>query len=165
LWDEITGDFTILKYVKDISRDDLEDRCGYERGRLDDGATIIVLDGLEKMTPSDFELGASTRWSRSSAAAPWAPWYVVDPSTNLMTSNAIEIALSDRGKNVWDLKTKVSNFFNKGGDNRPAKIIPRRHRFGDQYPDAIWLAVPQFKLINRKRFVEFKVVMGRSGAV
>lgn len=161
------GDFTILRFVLELGRDELEDRVGYERGRLDLGAIIAVMlpADLAGLTTTDFTLGASTRWSRSSAAAPWAPKFAV-LRDGRMHPNAIESKLAIDGKDPQAIKAKVLRFFRTKYLHSPAKVFPAwRHENGMEYPDAIGAGVPQFRLHNDKRWVVERIVLGRSGAV
>jgi hypothetical protein len=153
----VSGDFTMFKYVKDLSPTQLEDKIGFQHGRLADGALILLLAPEETIAAEDFGLGASSRWSRSQAAALWAPQYVINPD-GTMPSNAIEVALRERGQDVAALKEKVAKFFSLSKDNRPAKIRPRAHRLGDEYPNATGSGVPQFKLIKPKKFIDVRQV-------
>lgn len=143
------GDFTLLKYVATLDRDDLERAVGFERGRLRTGFWIVTLAGDEVLNPDDFELGASTRWSGG-----------VIKNNSKGQAIGIETILLGRDQNVIALKEKVSMFFLKRGGNTPAKVLPNlRHTDGMRYPDAEALGpgmrsgVPQFKLLRPKKFV------------
>jgi len=161
------GDFTIYKYVEKLSRDELEDICGFHKGRLSRGAIVAVMhrEDLEKLSTTDFTLGASTRWSRSAAAAPWAPAFTKFEvnGKSRMEVNAIESALELEGKDVQGLKGKVLKFLKEtklGGDgNLPAKVFPTwRHEDDMEYPSAKGAGVPQFKLHNKKRWVVQRIL-------
>src|SRR4051794_20531308 len=75
------GDFTIYGHIAYLGHDELEDKIGYHKGRLDRGAIVAVIFApeLDVLSTHDFTLGASTRWSRSAAAAKWAPEYTKLP--------------------------------------------------------------------------------------
>ncbi len=146
----ITGDFTLLKYVATLSRGELERTVGFDKGRLHSGFTIVALAGDEVISPEDFELKGSTRWSGGIIKSP-------SPEAQGQDINAI---LDARGQDVATLKQRVAEFFARRGGNTPAKVLPNlRHTPGLEYPDAealgpgIRSGVPQFKLINARRFV------------
>jgi hypothetical protein len=149
------GDFTIYRFVKNMPRDVLEKKLGFERGLLADGAILAQMDreSLSGLTIADFSLGASTRWSRSSAAAPWAPDYVKH-SDGTMAHDAIEARLRSRGEDVDALKSKVLKYFQTASDGVPAKVFPKRK--GEHYPNADGGGVPQFKLLVPKGWTAVK---------
>jgi hypothetical protein len=66
----VTGDFTLLKYVANMSGQDRERTIGYEKGRLKAGFLIVALSEDESIAPDDFELKASTRWSSGAIKPP-----------------------------------------------------------------------------------------------
>jgi hypothetical protein len=143
------GDFTMLKYIAKLNKEELERAVGFEKGRLNSGFMIVALAGDEILTPDDFELGASTRWSGG-----------VIRKDNDGQAIGIETILLEKGQNVIALKEKVSKFFLLREENTPAKVLPNlRHTAGMKYPDAevlgpgIKSGVPQFKLINAKKFI------------
>jgi hypothetical protein len=122
---------------------------GFERGRLKTGFLIVALADNEVLTPNDFKLGASTRWSGGA----------VKKDTKGQAIG-IETILSQRGQDVTSLKEKVSKFFLMRGGNTPAKVLPNlRHTDGMIYPDGEALGpgirggVPQFILLRAKQFV------------
>ena len=93
-----SGDFTFWKFLKDVPPRDLERVLGFHPGRLAEGFTVVVLAISELITEHDFELGASTRWSRS---------VIHDRSERPRT---IEGLLQERGQNVHELRRKVCKF-------------------------------------------------------
>ena len=152
----LTGDFTMLKYVINLSASELERTLGFAAGRLQSGYRLIMLARNESISEEDFDLNASTRWSHGAVGNP-------DPEEQ---GTNIEKLLNARGQNVLALKLKVVAFFAKGGGNTPAKILPNLvHKDGMQYPDATALGagvrswVPQFTL---KKGVRKKAEMVRS---
>jgi hypothetical protein len=156
------GDFTFYKFIADLNRADLEDRCGFDKGRLDCGAAVAVMAERElgQLTTADFTLGASTRWSRSRASAPWAPEFVTtdQSGTQRMQADAIESALALRGQNVLLLKEKVLNFMKRGKENVPAKVFPAwAHSPELRYPDA-QIGVPQLQLQKKLHWVVMRII-------
>ncbi len=119
-----------------------------------------------QLTTSDFTLGASNRWSRSGAAAPWAPEFtkIACPGKpDRMEANAIESALTVRGQDVPALKEKVLAYFKTGELRLPAKVFPRwTHEDWMEYPSTE-VGIPQFKLHKKVRWVIREVVPGRAG--
>lgn len=141
-----SGDFTFWKFLKDVPPRDLERVLGFHPGRLAEGFTVVVLSKSELITEHDFELGASTRWSRS---------VIHDRSGRPRT---IEGLLHERGQNVHELRRKVCKFLVSDLNYIPAKVIPNiLHSPNMKYPDAEALAprirsgVPTFRLIVKKR--------------
>jgi len=148
-----SGDFTILKYLINLNARELERTVGFDKDRLATGCVIVVLSGHESLSPDDFELGGSTRWSAGH----------IPIRTGGHTT--IENLLNDRGQNVAALKQKVCEFFARRGDNTPAKVLPNlRHTDGMLYPDAEALGpgtrsgVMQFKLLKMKQFEVFRTI-------
>jgi hypothetical protein len=165
------GDFTMYKHLEGLGRDELEDKIGFHKGRMDEGAIIAVIykPDLDTLTTSDFTFGASSRWSRSSAAAHWAPEYTKFQKENedyeRMEDNAIESALALRGQDVEALKKKTLNFFKTAEKYTPAKVFPIwQHEDWMEYPSAK-IGVPQFKLHNKVHWVIKQIILGKSGAV
>jgi hypothetical protein len=145
----------------------LPSRIGFHKGRMNEGAIIAVMHkpDLSALTIKDFSLGASNRWSRSAAAAPWAPEYTkfrnVGESYKRMNHDAIESVLASEGKDVDALKEKVLAFFKNGDSNFPAKVFPRwRHEDWMAYPSAE-VGVPQFKLHNKVHWVVRRIILGK----
>lgn len=143
------GYFTMLKYVATLNAAVLERAVGFEQGRLRDGFLLAVLAGEEVLSPDDFELAASTRYSGG----------VIRRATD-GSAVGIEQLLTMRGQDPASLKRKVSEFFKRRGGNTPAKVLPNlRHTDGMKYPDAealgpgIRSGVPQFRLLRPKKFV------------
>lgn len=161
------GDFTIYRYLKGASRAELENKLGFHRGRMDQGAIIATIyrPDLLALTTADFTLGASSRWSRSSAAAPWAPEFTKINEggyAGRMEVNAIESALALRGQNVDALKQKILRFFQTGEHVLPAKVFPLfRHEDWMTYPSAE-VGVPQFKLHKKVHWVIKQIVAARA---
>lgn len=158
------GDFTIYRQVKTMGLAELESKVGYHKGRLSNGAILAVMasDDIAALASSDFTLGASSRWSRSQAAAPWAPEFTkfshAGSGEMRMEVNAIESRLALEGKDPQALKDKVIRFFRLGGDNRPAKVFPNdRHEDWMTYPNAEEVGIPQFRLHNAKSWVVMRV--------
>ena len=166
------GDFTIYKYVANLSRDEIENKVGYERGRMRYGGVIAVMSlrSLSKLQAVDFTLGASSRWSRSKAAAKWAPEFMTR-SDGTMDHNAIEGKLgfedgSNTPQNLDLIKGKIIKFFQNGGYNLPAKIFPDwKHESGMDYPSAVGPGLPQFNLNNNARWVVARVILPKSDAI
>jgi hypothetical protein len=153
---QITGDFTMLKYLMNRSAATLDRYLGFEAGRLSFGFQIVALAPGEALRPSDFELGASTRWSGGRITAGGDGELAAG---TLVAGNARQL-LSGRGQDVDALKTKVAAFFRQEMGNTPAKVLPRwRHEHGMHYPDATVLedversGIPQFKLVTPRTFV------------
>ena len=161
------GDFTVYRYVKGATREELENKVGFHKGRMDQGAIIAVIykPDLLALTTSDFTLGASSRWSRSSAAAPWAPEFTKitkGKHAGQMEVNAIESALTLRGQDVDALKKKVLHYFQTGKDAFPAKVFPNfKHEEWMTYPDSE-SGIPQFRLHKEVHWVLKEVVPGRT---
>lgn len=165
-WKDHGGDFTMYKYLAESGRAELEDKLGYHKGRLGKGAMVCVMfsENLASLTAGDFTLGASTRWSRSAAAAPWAPHFmqplsaVPGEAVQRMEPNAIEGALSLRGQDVTVLKNKVLAFFRTGDGNLPAKVFPLwDHEDWMTYPGAE-AGVPQFQLQKSVSWIVKRIV-------
>lgn len=161
------GDFTIYRYLKGAGRMALENKVGFHQGRMDQGAIIATIyrPDLLALTTSDFTLGGSTRWSRSCAAAPWAPDFTKITEgvhAGRMEVNAIESALAMRGKDVHALKEKVLTFFKSDENSSPAKVFPLfRHEDWMSYPSPE-VGVPQFMLHRDVRWVVKQVVEPRA---
>lgn len=161
------GDFTMYRYLKGASRAELEDKIGFHKGRMDQGAIIATIyrSDLLELTTNDFTLGASSRWSRSSAAAPWAPEFTKimhGEHQGRMEVNAIESALTLRGQDVPALKATVLAFFKTNAYYLPAKVFPLlRHEDCMRYPDAE-TGVPQFRLHREVRWIVRQVVQARA---
>jgi hypothetical protein len=156
---QASGDFTFYRYIKALSHEQLESKLGFQPGRLSRGAAIAVMTAasIDSLQSFDFILGASTRWSRSSAAAPWAPDFAIR-ADGTMQPNAIESRLALDGKDPQALKNKIIAFMKLARENRPAKVFPAwRHEEGMLYPDAIGAGLPQFRLINARRWVVVRV--------
>lgn len=158
------GDFTWFQFVKSFDRDELEDRCGFHKGRLRFGAAIAVItqESLASLSAASFELGASTRWSRSAAAAPWAPQSCIirgGDKDGRMNSNAVEVKKANEGQDVNLLKARVVQFFNTKGDHLPAKVIPFWVDKDDcSYPNAIGAGIPQFKMLQPVKWEVVRLV-------
>lgn len=167
LMHQAKGDFTMYRYLKGASRAELEDKVGFHKGRMDQGALIATIyePDLLKLTTSDFTLGASTRWSRSSAAAPWAPEFTKithGEHQGRMEVNAIESTMTLRGQDVPALKAKILAFFKTNEQFLPAKVFPLfRHKDWMRYPDAE-IGVPQFMLHREVHWVVRQVVHARA---
>jgi hypothetical protein len=150
---DLSGNFTMLKYIEKLSAAELERTVGFEKGRLDNGFCVVALAANQLITPQDFELKASTRWSAGA----------IGRSSN-RSGSEVETILDKRGQNVHALKQKVCSFFAKRGPNTPAKVLPNlRHTAGMLYPDAealgpgISSGVPQFNLVATRKFVIVRV--------
>jgi hypothetical protein len=148
-----SGDFTIIKYLRHLNREDLERTVGFDKGRLGKGSVIVVLSEHERLSADDFELGASTRWSGGKIPR------------RVGGHAKIENLLIERGQDLGALKQKVAEFFARRGDNTPAKVLPNRnHTSGMVYPDAealgpgIRSGVMSFKLLNPKQFEIFRTI-------
>lgn len=159
------GDFTMYRFLNGAGRDELENKVGFHKGRMDKGALIATIyrPDLLVLTTSDFTLGASSRWSRSSAAAAWAPEYTkftCAGKPDRMEVNAIESALTLRGQDVNALKEKVLAFFKTREHHLPAKVFPSSsHEDWMEYPSAE-VGIPQFKLHKKVRWVIRQVIPG-----
>lgn len=161
------GDFTMYKYLADLGREELENKIGFHRGRMDRGAIIAIMyrPDLDSMSTSGFSLGASSRWSRSSAAASWAPEYtkfqVSGQDQRRMEDNAIEQVLTLRGQDVDGLKRKILAFFKTSAENAPAKVFPLwQHENWMEYPGTE-VGVPQFKLHSNVHWVIKHIIPGK----
>ena len=150
---EVTGDFTMLKYIEHLGPAELERTVGFDRGRLDNGFILIVLSDDQLLIPSDFNLKASSRWSKGAVG-----------KNDVSPGAEIEAILMQQGQNIEILKQKVCKFFSKRGVNRPAKVLPNLgHTSGMLYPDAeargpgIRSGVPQFNLTVARKFVVLRV--------
>jgi hypothetical protein len=161
------GDFTMYHHLAGSGREELEHNLGFHEGRMSKGAIIAVMykPDLNALTSSDFSLGASTRWSRSCAAAPWAPeftkFHTSRGSHNRMEANAIESALALRGQDVFALRKKVLAFFKSSEKNMPAKVFPLwEHEDWMTYPSPE-VGVPQFRLHNKVHWVVKHIVQGK----
>ena len=150
---EVSGNFTMLKYIEHLGRPELERTIGFDAGRLNNGFSLVVLSDDQLLTPSDIELKASSRWSKGAVG-----------KSNVSLGVEIELLLAQRDQDVAALKQKVCNFFAKRGGNRPAKVLPNlRHTEGMRYPDAEASGpgkrggVPQFNLTVARRFVVIRV--------
>ena len=168
------GDFTLWRYVADLSPRALELSLGLHPGRLDQGAVLCTIypGDLDGLTIGDFSLGASTRWSRSSAAAPWAPGYATfqglihGETRRLMEPNAVESKLALGGLDIDELRRKALKHFRKDRQFTPAKLFPiHRHDGQCDYPDAPegW-ALPQFRLHNPMRWVVRRRIAPRTAS-
>lgn len=143
------GNFTTLGHLRGLNARELERTVGFDRDRLAQGFSLIALAHDELLTPTDFELKASTRWSAGAVGGKQG-----------VGGNQIETLLLQRGQDLAALKAKVCKFFSRRGDNTPAKVLPNlRHTTGMIYPDAealgpgISSGVPQFNLLVPRRFV------------
>lgn len=155
------GDFTIFKYVANLSREELESKVGYEKGRMKLGGIIAVMsqESLSKLNKDKFTLGASSRWSRSRAAAKWAPEFMTR-SDGTMEPNAIEGKLRLENQDVDKIKEKVVKFFKNQGDKLPAKVFPDwKHEAGMDYPSAIGVGLPQFNLTEPANWVVARIIL------
>ena len=151
---QVKGNFTILKFIKDLSAPALERTLGFDAGRLSSGFILVALAENEILRPEEIELKASTRWSGGMVGL-----------EGLVPKRDMETVLSDRGQNPLLLREKVCDFLSRRGPNTPAKIIPNlSHTDGMNYPDAealgpgIRSGVPQFNLRVYKRFVVLKIL-------
>jgi hypothetical protein len=166
------GDFTIYRHVSNLGHEELEDKIGFHKGRLDQGAIVAVIfrPDLDFLSTQDFTLGASSRWSRSAAAAKWAPEYTKLPleseqekGEEKMQPNAIEQALFLKGQHPNELKSKVLAFFKTGGENTPAKVFPlQQHKAGMTYPSPNGAGVPQFMLLKKVHWVIKRIIPARA---
>lgn len=157
-----SGDFTLFNCVSKLDRDELESRLGFHKGRLDRGAILAVMfkPDLDRLVCMDFIFSASTRWSRSSSAAPWAPEFATFSlnGESRMEDNAIESLLALRGQNIPILKEKALRRMRENFEMlAPAKVFPVwRHEDGMEYPSAEF-GVPQFKLLKEVHWVVKRV--------
>ena len=142
-----SGYFTMLDFIERLSASDLERTLGFQPRRLTAGFAIVALATGQRLTSSEIDLAASTRWSGG-----------------LVGGLEIKALLAERGQNVEQLKQKVCRFFASGRGRTPAKVLPViDHTAGMVYPDANALApgirsgVPQFRLLVPKPFTVVRV--------
>ena len=145
-----TGNFTMLKYIDKLSADEMERTIGFDKGRLKTGFLLVVLADDQVISSHDFELKASTRWSKGLIKSPGAHG----------AGTEVADLLNHRGQDVTMLKQKVAVFFARRGGNTPAKVLPNLlHTQGMKYPDAEAFGagsrggIPQFDLTAPRRFV------------
>ena len=143
------GNFTTLRYLTGLGASELERTVGFAAGRLASGYLIVALAEDETISPDEFDLKASSRWSKGAVGG-----------KDGVGGQEIETILIRRGQDPSALKQQVCQYFARHPLNRPAKVLPNlRHTPGMLYPDAealgpgISSGVPQFDLKVLKRFV------------
>jgi len=148
----LSGDFTMLKFIVNVGAEELERRIGFHAGRLAAGFRCILLAPGELLSPGDFDLKGSTRWSGGK----------VQQSESQAPDVEIADILQQRGLDTVEARRKVAAFFAKGGGNTPAKVVPaQRHQRWMTYPNAealgqgIRSGIPQFTMKSgiRKRAI------------
>ena len=119
------GYFTMLKYLLYQSPAQLEIKLGYSSGTLGNG--WVLLSPRMPLAPHNIDLRGSTRW----------------PEGKLPDGREIGSILSTR-LDLSDAQIKVVNYFDRGLDNRPVKVLSNLKPSG--YPAATPSGIPQFKL-------------------
>ena len=148
----LTGDFikccgfvTKLIYVINKNATELEDRLGYNRGRLDAGWMLLLLK--EPVRPNEFELGGMSYFSGGRIGHP----DLGDARPTVEDDYARTIGDPGRIK-----AQQAQEVFVTSGVNRIAKVIPiagRDGRMSDADAFPVGHGIPQWRLTADKLFI------------